>query len=400
MTSQDQGWRNQSGADELLVLSSSTGLKFMQLFVDTLADCFEADLVTIGELMVNKVERINVLAGVFDGKPLQGFDYEACVTPCVDVIKTSERKVFLCRVQEGYPQDEMFVEEGINSYIGFPLKNNQGEAIGLIQASWRREIEQEEADHVMETIGLFVNRLSTELTTVHDMRILAALAEGSSNTGNLDALRLLCIQIQAALKIRVAFIAECMDGDDNQFRILTFCQDGKIATQAEGKVYPYQGTPCIHLKERDTFLIANNLAEAFPQQEQFKTEGLTSYLGVNIHDDSGAVIGHFALQNDREVLETTLKSDLFKLLSHRAGLELRQFKAEQRRQSQAAETPSIACEIHQRLATIQQSATELEGHINTPHRQGAAATNLKTLQHQIADALGLLRQLEDSSKDT
>lgn len=332
MDTRDQDWHSQSSSDELMILATSTGQNFMQAFTETLADCFETDLVTVGELMVLADEQISVLASCFDGKPMGDFVYDAKDTPCFDVIKAGKRQAFLCRVQELFPQDSFFIDENIQSYIGFPLQNHAGESIGLIQAAWRREIDREEADHVIETIALFVDRLSAELVTAHAMRILSALVEGPALTGNLDALRLICEQMQSALKIRAAFIAECIPDNDSCFRVLTCCQDGELLQTVEGKIIPYKGTPCGNLKDRDVFHLPNQLQEAFPDQVQNKELNLISYLGLNIRDENNQVIGHFALQHDRELLPKTLESDLFKLFAARVSLELRKYQSEQLRQ--------------------------------------------------------------------
>lgn len=325
----NQDWYSPDSSDELMVLATSTGQDFMQIFTDTLADCFEIDLVTIGELMVTESERINVLASCFDGKSLGDFSYDATITPCFDVIRNETRQTFLCKVQEAYPEDSFFIEEEIQSYIGFPLKNQNGETIGLIQAAWRRDVDQEEADNVIETIELFVDRLGAELATVHAMQVLSALVRRPAHMGNLEALRLLCQQMQTMLKIRVAFIAECLADNDNCFRVLTCCQDGALIGASEGKVVAYEGTPCAHLKDKDVFLVPTVLQEQFPEQHQNKEHNLVSYLGLNIRDESGSVIGHFALQHDKELMYETLDSDMFQLFTSRVNLELRRYQSEQ-----------------------------------------------------------------------
>lgn len=326
-----QDWQNPESSDELMVLATSTGQEFMQVFTETLADCFEIDLVTVGELMAAEKERINVLASCFDGKQLGDFNYDATITPCFDVIKSQTRQSYLCRVQEAYPEDTFFIEEKIQSYIGFPLRNHDGQTIGLIQAAWRRDVDQEEADNVIETIELFVDRLGAELTTVQAMQMLSALVQQPSHSGNLDALRLLCEQMQTLLKVRVAFIAECLPDNDNCFRVLTCSQDGSLLKSAEGKIVAYEGTPCAHLKDKDVFLVPTVLQEQFPKQDQIKEHNLVSYLGLNIRNESGCVIGHFALQHDQELMPETLDSDMFQVFSARVNLELRKYQSEQKR---------------------------------------------------------------------
>ena len=57
-TGQKEDGHSENGSDELLILSSSTGHSFMQFFTETLADCFEIDIVTIGELIVMEDEQV------------------------------------------------------------------------------------------------------------------------------------------------------------------------------------------------------------------------------------------------------------------------------------------------------------------------------------------------------
>ncbi len=76
-------------------------------------------------------------------------------------------------------------------------------------------------------------------------------------------------------------------------------------------------------------------------QTAYKEHNLVSYLGQNIRDDEGKVIGHFALQHDRELLDRTLKADLFKLFAARVSLELRKYQSEQKTTGEAS-TLSVA----------------------------------------------------------
>ena len=161
------------------------------------------------------------------------------------------------------------------------------------------------------------------------MQMLSALVQRPDHRGNLEALRLLCQQMQTMLKIRVVFIAECLADNDNCFRVLTCSQDGALIEASEGKIVTYEGTPCAHLKDKDVFLVPTVLQEQFPEQDQNKQHNLVSYLGLNIRDENGSVIGHFALQHDKELMYETLDSDMFQLFTSRVNLELRRYQSEQ-----------------------------------------------------------------------
>lgn len=387
MMSQDPGFQVSNGQDELLILSSSTGRDFMQLFVETLSDCFEADLATIGELIVQEQERINVLAGTFDGKPLDGFEYEACVTPCLDVIKSSKPQFFLSDVQTTYPKDQMFIDEGFQSYLGFPLLNQFGEAVGLIQTAWRREIDQEEADNVSETIEIFIDRLSTEMATIHTMNVMSVLAEGHQDSDRRSMLRLLSGQLQKTLKLRVAFIAESLKEDTEHFRILTYSRDGQNLHDVEDQLYAYAETPCGQLMEQEQFLIALDLEKSYPKLDYLASQGLTACFGINIRDHNGQLLGHLILQNDREIKQDFLKADFFKILSNRIGSELRQYSSDSEKDLLGGSEPqAIIKEIGQKLAGLQSLARDI-----------SSKENIHSLSTHIQEAQVLLAMLQNKT---
>lgn len=393
MTTQEHDTLGQGGADELLILATSTGRSFMQFFVETLADCFGADIVSIGELMVMEDDRFNVLAGYMNGAAITDFSYQSCVTPCCNVVNTSQPQVILSGAQAAYPDDEIFIEQQIQSYVAMPLESPEGEAVGVIQASWRRELDQEEADNVIEIMSMFVSRLSAELVTLHAMRILSALAEGPDRTDNLGTLSLLCEQMQTALKVRAAFIAERISDDESHFRVLAFCQDGKPLTESEGQKIAYHIGPCAQLKEQDIVLAHGQMPQMFPNQSHGPGTGaadnLVSYLGMNIRNEAGQVIGHLALQHDRDLMAKSLESDLFKLLSSRVTSELRKYQTEQ----QAAQIPQAALDmpkqvmngIHQKLDLMHGRLADL-----VAQQTDVPDSELQILQAELTEVQKLL----------
>ena len=183
---------------ELETLACLSGLEFCQAFVDQLAVLFGADLVTVGELKIAETERIRVLASYFDGMQLGDFEYESCVTPCHDVVQNGDPLMFPCRVQEMYPDDEMFIEEGIQSYIGVALKNSDGDAIGLVQAAWRREIDDGFGRRAVAAMEQFAPRLGAEIAGLQTLATLAVLTVTahvhlSLKTLGLSAYGLICV---------------------------------------------------------------------------------------------------------------------------------------------------------------------------------------------------------------
>lgn len=396
-----------SGLD-LDALARLSGLDFCQALVDQLAKAFGADLVTVGELKVMETERIRVLASWFDGLQLGDFEYESCVAPCHDVVLSGDPQMFPCRVQELYPDDEMFIEEGIQSYIGVALKNADGEAIGLVQAAWRRDIEEGLGQQVVAAMERFAARLGAEIAGLQRLATLAVLAEGPEGISPRDAFRQLAGQLQEALKVRAAFIAECVEGRPECFRVLACCCEGQQLAGVEDAVVPYDGTPCAFLKGQEKFLVPEGLQEAFPGQAHFRTRNLHSYLGIPLTDADGTVIGHFALQHDREIRQRKLETGLTALFAARIGLELRRRKAEKRR-ARAEEallikhkTESLGllagtiAHVFNNLLASMQGRTELAlAHLEAGH---PAAEHMQAVEQGLQASAALVRQLLNYAK--
>ncbi|KIC21567.1 ATP-binding protein [Leisingera sp. ANG-Vp] len=393
---------------DLEALARLSGLEFCQALVDQLAAALGADLVTVGELKVMETERIKVLASYFDGLQLGDFEYETCVAPCHEVVVSGKPQVFPAGVQELYPEDEIFIEEGIQSYVGVALKNPDQEPIGVIQASWRKDIEDGFARQAVAVMERFSARIGAEIAGLQTLETLSVLAEGPAGTSPREAFRQLAEQLQAALKVRSAFIAECVEDKPECFRVLACCLEGKQADGAEDTLVPYDGTPCAHLQGREKFLVPEKLQEAFPSQAHFRVQDLHSYLGIPLKDAGGTVIGHFALLHDREIRQRKLETDLIALFAARIGLELRRRKAERRRQ-QAEEAllikhkteslgllaGTIAHDFNNLLASMQGRIELALAHLENRH---PAREHVQVAEQGLQTSAALVRQLLNYAK--
>ncbi|WP_162930089.1 GAF domain-containing protein [Pseudophaeobacter sp. EL27] len=312
---------------DLETLSSTVGRDFLRSFVEILQDAIEADMVAISELRVMEEDRIHVLAGGLDGGSLEDFEYEACVTPCFEVINCAHDVIIHQGVRTAYPKDDFFIKYGIESYLGIPLLSSESEVVGLVQLAWRHKISSEETSQISDTIKDFSARLASELENLQTMRILSALARGSDELETSAVFRLIAQQMQIALNARTVFLAECAEANEQDFCILAYCNGGNLIPDLEGKTVPYEGSPCANLKTAQEFKVSSGLADAFPTQLQFRTEGLDSYLGVRISDHTGGAIGHFAILHDHPISKRKLETELLRIFSDRFGSELRRRKA-------------------------------------------------------------------------
>lgn len=307
---------------DLELLSSSTGREFLQTFVNLLQEVTQTDFIAISELRVTDEERIQVQAGWMDNESLESFEYDACYTPCLEAIKSAEIVFVHEDVQSAFPKDELLQHKKLESFLGYPVMNAQGEVIGLIQLGWRQKTSADECHQILDTIKDFSPRVATELENLRTMRILEALARGPELGSSVGVFHLLAEQIQQLLGVKAVFVAECSPKDKKSFSILAYCENGQWLHQMEGTVLSYEGRPCEMLESREEFRIQSGLAAAYPEQERYLSAQFDSYLGVRISDSLGKTIGHFVVFHDSPIITHKLETRLLAILRDRLGFEI------------------------------------------------------------------------------
>lgn len=326
---------------DLDTLARVSGMEFCQALAAQLAAVLAADLVTVGMLHSPQGGPVRVLAGCFDGLPLEEFDYDSSGTPCLEVVRSGNSQVIRRQVPALYPEAGMFREEGIQAYAGAALTNAEGEVTGVLQAAWRREIGTGLAQQAAAVMERFAPRLGAEIAGLQRFSALAALAGDAEGRGPRAAFGQLAQQLQGGLRVRAAFIAETLEDRPECFRVLGCCVDGQEQAGAAERILPFEGLPCARLQGREHFLVPQGLQAAFPAQAAFPGGRQEAYLGVPLRDADGTVIGHFALLHDRALSPRKLETGLIALFAARIARVLRRRRAE-RRQEWAAQAQLIS----------------------------------------------------------
>jgi PAS domain S-box-containing protein len=106
----------------------STGDEFFKSLVRHLADAIDVHHAFVAEFAGAR-SRARTLAYCSNGKIQDNIEWDLAGTPCEDVVAGT-----LChhpaRVAEKFPRDKPLAAMGIQSYLGVPLKDSQGEVLG------------------------------------------------------------------------------------------------------------------------------------------------------------------------------------------------------------------------------------------------------------------------------
>lgn len=139
-----------------------SGADFFERVTRELCDWFEADGASIGLLTADN--RIRALSALMDGRSLGDYSYELAGTPCDQVIEHGAR-LYSHGIQSLFPNDPEQARFGIQGYAGIPIKDRQGDVIGVLWVVSRNFLQMPpQWEEVLEIIAA---RASAEIERLH-----------------------------------------------------------------------------------------------------------------------------------------------------------------------------------------------------------------------------------------
>ena len=150
-----------------------------------------------------------------------------------------------------------------------------------------------------------------------------AIVVGTASATGSDFFPSLVKHMAAALRVRYAFITSCDDG--KRAKALAFWKGDNFGETFE---FDLAGTPCQKVVQGEICHYRDELTQLFPLDIPLAELGCRSYLGVPMLDQSGRVIGHIAIIDDKPMERDERAVDLVKIFAARAAAELKRQRAE------------------------------------------------------------------------
>src|SRR3989339_1126286 len=117
--------------------AANVGAAFFHETVRSLSTWLEAECVIVGEIMDG--DRVQALAMQLDGQAVEHYEYALPGTPCDNVAHKG-----YCEYPEGvcqlFPTDKDLVDMGAEAYVGTPVRDKNGKAIGILCAISRHKL--------------------------------------------------------------------------------------------------------------------------------------------------------------------------------------------------------------------------------------------------------------------
>lgn len=142
-----------------LGVSATTGAQVFPAIVRYLAETLDAHLVFLGTPKPGCPDHLQTLAVWGDGQPADNMEYPLAGSPCQHVVGQSFRYI-PSGVATLFPI-ALLIEQGLDSYAGYPLFDSAGHAIGLLAVLRRGPLP--EAGFTEAMLRIFAVRAAAEL---------------------------------------------------------------------------------------------------------------------------------------------------------------------------------------------------------------------------------------------
>ncbi len=228
-----------------------------------------------------------------------------------------------------YPTVQVIADWGAVSYCGVPIVGPSGNVVGHLAVLDDKPMPDEL--RATAILGIFaarafaeLERLKSEATMRSEDLSLRAIVEGVvAETGD-RFFSSLVQHLAVALNVPYAFVTEFAE-DRTRFRSLALWARGKPAPNFE---VPLAGTPCESVLNGRTAHHPRNLQALFPEDNALVDWKAESYCGVPMVDSSGAVIGHFAIVDDKPMEDSARAVAIMQIFATRAVSEIERLRFE------------------------------------------------------------------------
>jgi len=141
-------------------VAAATGESFFRSLVERLLQALDADMAFIGEVSGEVGDQIKTIAVQNRDGPAAPFAYDLDGSPCETILGQG-----VCAYPRGvaelFPRDKALADKHIQGYVGAPLVDSTGCALGLIAVLFNRPLEQSEL--AVQLLRIFATRASAEL---------------------------------------------------------------------------------------------------------------------------------------------------------------------------------------------------------------------------------------------
>jgi len=377
-------------------VAAKTGTPFFEHLVASLATTLGATTAFVSEIDT-ETYKARALAYWHNGALGELFEYSLSGTPC-ECVLDDQIVAFPRNIQQMFPKDhDWFVRIGAQSFLAIPLSDETARVSGHLAVLDSRERDWSEVD--FEILRIFSRRAGAELErrkyqkrleasnlalqksnaqlrqeitqrlatetqlasstarSEHTIELIRVINSGITSKSGSEFFRELVRSLATALEAHVVFVSQ-IDIARYEADVLAIWLRGQFG---EPHRFNLAATPCESILDGQIAAFPRQVAELFPAARPILEQlGTKSYLAIPIVDDDAAVIGHIAVQDQRERDWGETEFGILRLFANRAAAELKRHGHEMRLSDTNTQLQRANAALRREVATRLEMEQRLE----------------------------------------
>ena len=166
--------------------SSVTGEAFFRSLVKHLATALKIDYAFVNQRIDEQSTLLCTLAFWAHDKIAKNFTYDIVGTPCEKVIDNNKIQFYPTGLKKHFPDNQMLIDIGADSYLGVPLVDSSGQPIGLMGVIHHSPMPGH-PETLLAILQIFAARAAAELERLHSEQARSVLHEQLLQAQKMDA---------------------------------------------------------------------------------------------------------------------------------------------------------------------------------------------------------------------
>jgi len=201
------------------------------------------------------------------------------------------------------------------------------ELSGLSDAFNRMVVQLRTSFNALKASNEFLEQRVEERTAAlrQSKEALRLIVEGTASETGSHFFRA-CVQYLAqVLQVRYALVTELRAESLDYIHALAFWTGDDWG---ELSAYAIANTPSEHVLQGEVCYYTDSVQSAFPEDSWLQQLGIVSYLGMPLRGESGEILGHLAVMDQKSMAPDRDRELILKIFAARAGTELERQQAE------------------------------------------------------------------------